>query len=468
VPFLGTRGAGSNRAFGYAGAAKPNQVTGLTATDFGTSRAFNNGRIDLSWTAPGNNGATISGYLIERSTNGSSYSTLVANTGTSATTYSDTSLTSSQIYYYKVSAINAAGTGDASTASSATATTVPQAPTIGTATAGVASATVAYTAGATGGKAVSVYTATSSPGSFTGTGASPITVSGLTGGTAYTFTVRATNANGTSAASSASNSATPVVLYTQTFTSNGTWTNPGVSTVEVLVVAGGGGGNRFSQNRGAGGGGGGLVYSASYSVSGNQNVTVGAGGQGYFVPFKSAPYDPTKGSNSTFGALTANGGGIGAGNGGSAPLYNGGSGGGACNNGCNVGGPGSGNQGGAGGTSGGNGSTQALACNMGGGGGGGAGGTGGAGGGSDIRFQNGLWQVQCPDTGNCFSLAGSGGPGASYFGTTYAQGGSGGGANTGAVSLPPANRGIGGSSDSVAQNNETGGSSGVVIVRWYA
>jgi hypothetical protein len=67
-PFLGTRGAGTNKAFGFAGAAAPNQVTGLTATDFGTSRAYNNGRIDLSWSTPANNGATISGYLIERST----------------------------------------------------------------------------------------------------------------------------------------------------------------------------------------------------------------------------------------------------------------------------------------------------------------------------------------------------------------------------------------------------------------
>jgi hypothetical protein len=227
VPFLGTRGAGTNKAFGFSGSAKPNQVTGLTATDFGTSRAYNNGRIDLSWTAPANNGATISGYKIERSTNGSSYSTLVASTGTSATTYSDTSLTSSQIYYYKVSAINAAGTGDASTAASATATTIPQAPTIGTAADGGTgtTATVTYTAGATGGKAVSAYTATSSPGSLTGTGASPITVSGLTAGTAYTFTVTATNANGTSAASAASNSVTPVVPSSfesiATFTGNG-------------------------------------------------------------------------------------------------------------------------------------------------------------------------------------------------------------------------------------------------------
>jgi hypothetical protein len=88
---------------------------------------------------------------------------------------------------------------------------VPDAPTIGTATAGSAGsgqATVTYTASATGG-AVTTFTATSSPGSVTGTGASPITVSGLTIGTAYTFTVSGANSTGTSPASAASNSITP-------------------------------------------------------------------------------------------------------------------------------------------------------------------------------------------------------------------------------------------------------------------
>jgi hypothetical protein len=86
---------------------------------------------------------------------------------------------------------------------------VPDAPTIGTATAGNAAATITYTASTTGG-AVTTFTATSSPGSVTGTGASPITVSGLTNGTAYTFTVSGANSTGTSPASSASNSVTPI------------------------------------------------------------------------------------------------------------------------------------------------------------------------------------------------------------------------------------------------------------------
>jgi hypothetical protein len=88
---------------------------------------------------------------------------------------------------------------------------VPDAPTIGTATGGSAAATVTYTAAATGGTATT-FTATSNPGSLTGTGASPITISGLTSGTSYTFTVTASNSTGTSPASSASNSVTPESL----------------------------------------------------------------------------------------------------------------------------------------------------------------------------------------------------------------------------------------------------------------
>jgi uncharacterized protein (TIGR02145 family) len=92
---------------------------------------------------------------------------------------------------------------------------VPGAPTIGTAIAGNAQALVPFTAPASdGGSTIVSYTATSSPGGITGTliqaGSGTITVTGLTNGTAYTFTVTATNAIGTGAASTASNSVTPV------------------------------------------------------------------------------------------------------------------------------------------------------------------------------------------------------------------------------------------------------------------
>lgn len=88
----------------------------------------------------------------------------------------------------------------------------PGAPTVGTATAGDKQATVTFTAPAnTGGAAVTGYTVTSSPGGLTATGAaSPIVVTGLSNDTAYTFTVKATNSAGTSPASAASNSVTPI------------------------------------------------------------------------------------------------------------------------------------------------------------------------------------------------------------------------------------------------------------------
>lgn len=89
---------------------------------------------------------------------------------------------------------------------------IPTVPTIGTATAGAESASVPFTASTIGGP-VSTYTALSNPGSVTGSGtSSPVTVSGLTGGTAYTFTVRGNNATGSSEYSSASNSVTPTLL----------------------------------------------------------------------------------------------------------------------------------------------------------------------------------------------------------------------------------------------------------------
>jgi uncharacterized protein (TIGR02145 family) len=83
------------------------------------------------------------------------------------------------------------------------------------ATAGVATASVAFVAPTNnGGSAITGYTVTSSPGSRTATGpSSPLTVTGLTNGTAYTFTVVATNAVGNSVPSAASTAVTPAAAF---------------------------------------------------------------------------------------------------------------------------------------------------------------------------------------------------------------------------------------------------------------
>ena len=100
---------------------------------------------------------------------------------------------------------------------------LPTKPTIGTASISGSSVSVSFTppvdAVATG---VTGYLVTSSPGGITATGtSSPISISGLGGGTSYTFTVKSVNAFGNSPASTASNSVTtPVYTYTWTGTTS--------------------------------------------------------------------------------------------------------------------------------------------------------------------------------------------------------------------------------------------------------
>lgn len=91
----------------------------------------------------------------------------------------------------------------------------PTTPTIGTASDGGTGTTVnvAFTPSSYIGKGTIQYTVISNPGSITATGSgSPLNVTGLTAGTAYTFTVRGnTNYGVASDLSAASNSVTPVV-----------------------------------------------------------------------------------------------------------------------------------------------------------------------------------------------------------------------------------------------------------------
>ncbi len=189
----------------------PDAPTGLAAVG-------HNADADLSWSAPlDDGGSAITDYIVEyKLSTDVSWATFSDGTST-ATTTTVTSLTNGLVYNFRVSAVNAIGTSSPSSTASATPTagaTAPDAPTIGTATAGNAQATVTFTPPVDdGGSAITTYTVTSNPGAVTATDTgSPITVTGLANGTTYTFTVTATNAIGTSLPSAASNAVTPATI----------------------------------------------------------------------------------------------------------------------------------------------------------------------------------------------------------------------------------------------------------------
>jgi hypothetical protein len=308
---------------------------------------------------------------------------------------------------------------------------VPGAPTSVSGTVGNTQSSVSFVAPTNnGGSTILSYTVISSPGNIKKSGTtSPIVITGLTNGTAYTFTVKAHNIAGSSVASSASSSVTPAASL----------------SVDYLVIAGGGGGGAgdgVAQGGGGGagglrstvtatGGGGTLETALSALLNTNYTVTVGGGGAG-----RGTQGNGVGGNDSVFSTITSTAGGQGAY---AAVGVAGGSGGGGGSSGGsnNLGGAGTANQGYAGG------GTEPNSPYAG-GGGGGAGGAGaqGVGGTNGAR-----------GAGVSNSITGTS--------VTYAQGGR---AGTDGSAAGGNNTGTGG--DGVRTPSSYAGGSGVVILRY--
>ena len=193
--------------------------------------------------------------------------------GATSSTYTLVDADATAVIRCVVTATNLFGSASAnSNNTGAVATAVPTAPTIGTATAGNTQATVTFTAPtSTGGTAITSYTAVSSPGGFTATGASsPLTVTGLSNGTAYTFTVYATNAVGNSASSAASNSVTPATVPGAPTIGTATATGTTTATVSYTAPASNGGSTITSYTAVSSPGG----ITGTLATSGSGTITV--------------------------------------------------------------------------------------------------------------------------------------------------------------------------------------------------
>jgi hypothetical protein len=290
----------------------PGAPTSLSATALSTTS------VSVSFTPGASAGASPINYKYSLSTNGgSTYGEPTALDPADITSpITISGLTSGQTYHIKLRAVSDFGDSLDSTATSIAVPELPSAPTSLSATPGTSTVSIAFTAGADGGSAITNYqyalstNGGSSYGSFAALdpadATSPITISGLSQGTAYLVKLKAVSALGVGAESSAVSFTTIIVI-------------------EYLVVAGGGGGAGSDTNGAGNGGGGAGGYRSSVvgensgrlssaesvftiSTSTNYTVTIGGGGSGG----AQANYTSgVVGANSVFATITSIGGGRG-------------------------------------------------------------------------------------------------------------------------------------------------------------
>ena len=205
--------AGESPASSPSSAITPRTVPGAPTNVVTTPEDT---QVILTWSAPtSDGGSAITGYSV---TSSPAVTAPVGCTNINALSCTFTGLANGTAYTFTVVAINGAGTVAADPTAAVTPRTLPDAPTSVTAVPGNARATLSWSAPASdGGATITGYTVTSSPAvtapaDCTNTANLTCTFSGLVNGTAYTFTVIATNIAGSSIASTVSNSITPITV----------------------------------------------------------------------------------------------------------------------------------------------------------------------------------------------------------------------------------------------------------------
>jgi len=199
---------------------EPLNVTGLTATDVGTSRPYSatfngtagqGGAVSLSWTLPAASPPATSYDVTATKVSGpgsAAGTTVTVNNGSTSTSYTFEGLESAGVYTFTIIPKNASGSAKPTNTISGnvTVTTVPQAPQSPSATAGVDQNTVSWTIGANGGKALTRHNVTGTDGTSSGNlsaSATSVVISDPSLGS-QSYSITATNDNGTSSAATTS------------------------------------------------------------------------------------------------------------------------------------------------------------------------------------------------------------------------------------------------------------------------
>ncbi|MCW2634838.1 MAG: hypothetical protein JWQ99_1205 [Blastococcus sp.] len=213
--------AGLGAASGRSGTVTPSTVPGVPAIGEATP---GNASASVGWTmSTDTGGSALTGYVVRAYAGTASTPAVTLQVPASATRATVGGLVNGTGYTFTVAAVNANGAGAESGRSArvvpAAGAATPGAPTIGTATPGNGTATVNWTAPAEPGTSPVLGYAISAAGPagtpavrtvLAGWWATSATVSGLTNGVPYTFTVTALNWSGAGARSAPSNPVIPL------------------------------------------------------------------------------------------------------------------------------------------------------------------------------------------------------------------------------------------------------------------
>lgn len=318
----GNLGAYSNVAsattLASADTTAPTAPTNLAAT------ASSNTQVGLTWAASTDN-VGVTGYRVERCAGASCSSFTQIGTTTGVTSYTDSSLTASTSYSYRVRATDAAGNLSAysnvapATTLAAADTTPPTAPTSLAATASSSSQIGLTWTASTDNVGVTGYRIERCSGascsSFaqigTTTGATSYSDTGLTAATSYSYRVRATDAAGNlSGYSNVATASTPAsggssITISVSPKRGGLTVSQTLSLIATLTNDTGNQGANWSfTSTGSTTGGG---FSASNTTSGTQVVFTAPSGPGVVTITATAVGDGTKTATATIGVTNLTG-----------------------------------------------------------------------------------------------------------------------------------------------------------------
>jgi len=225
-----------------SGGTAPAAPSSLSAT------AVSANQINLSWV---NNATNATGIVIQRSTGSTNSFAQLATLASTATSYSDTTLSAGTTYYYQVAATNSYGSSPWSNSTNATTATPPGAPAAPSSLSATAVSTnqinLSWVNNATNATGIVIQRSAGSATNLSqlatvaasATGYSDTT---LSAGTTYYYQVGATNSNGSSPWSSQINATTAAsgggsgVIWIGVYTNSATATNWAISGTGVIVT----------------------------------------------------------------------------------------------------------------------------------------------------------------------------------------------------------------------------------------